>query len=199
MQEITISGIEEKDGKVTLEEQIGDQQYPTRYSFFKTYQDGNSTPVYDRFQDLDLKIGDIVTIEVKETKKVNSYGKEVTYRNIVSFPPKGETTATPTTAEPNAEPTKPTGRPMEFKSQPKKEFKTSMDYKADQIAKAQDSKEESMRLFSSGRDATLMLTSCVFVGTDEERKAKLLEWRNWFYQHVYHMEESEYQNLNAPF
>ena len=87
----------------------------------------------------------------------------------------------------------------DYSSFPKKEIKTTMDYKAKQISGFQDEKQESMRLFSSGRDATLMMTSGVYVLTDEEKKDKLLEWRDWFYTKVYNMTEAEYKNLNSPF
>lgn len=91
--------------------------------------------------------------------------------------------------------------PIAYKAQPKAEIKRTMDYKAEQIAKSQGDKEESMRLFSSGRDATLILTTMYKDNswTDEQMQAKLKEWRNWLYQKIYKMDEDEYKNLNSPF
>ena len=102
---------------------------------------------------------------------------------------------------------------QQYDSFPKKEFKTSMDYKATQIKRFQDDKQESMRLFSSGRDAVLMCTTMYRndvksfeMDTDEniERgeeamKKKILMWRKWFYTEIYGHNESFYQNNNEAF
>lgn len=200
MQEIKITAIEQKDGKIVLSEQVGGQQYPTRYSFFETFPDGKSTPVYDQYQDLSPKVGDIVSIEVKETKKLNQFGKEVTYRNITSFMvgDTSHTTSTPKTSQ-NAN-SSVTQRPM-YDAQPKKEFRTVMEFKGRQIEKAQENKEESMKIFSSGRDATMIVTTMYTGSTfsDEQIKDKIKEWRDWYYKEIYTMSEDEYKSLNIPF
>lgn len=41
----------------------------------------------------------------------------------------------------------------------RKEFQNTMDYKANQIANAQKAKEDSMRIYASGRDAVLIVTN----------------------------------------
>jgi len=200
MQEITITAINQSGGKITLEEQVGGQQYPTRYSFFENFPDGKSTPVYDQYQDLGLKVGDIVTIDVKETKKANQFGKEVTYRNITSFGTGDALDTTSCTKTSQNSPQASTVRPM-YDSFPKKDIKTTMDYKARQISGFQDDKQESMRLFSSGRDATLIVTEFYKNDTmsDEQIKKKIIEWRDYFYKDIYHMDESTYKALNCPF
>lgn len=93
-----------------------------------------------------------------------------------------------------------TGRPV-YDSFPKKDMKTAMDYKARQISGFQDDKQESMRLFSSGRDAVMIVTTMYKDSTfsDEQIKAKITEWRDWFYKDIYHMDEDTYKSLNVPF
>lgn len=84
---------------------------------------------------------------------------------------------------------------------PKKEIKTTMDYKAGQIQKAQDAKEESIKIASSGRDAVLIVTSMYKDSTfsDEQMKAKITEWRDWMYKNIYTMDDATYKALNVPF
>jgi hypothetical protein len=93
-----------------------------------------------------------------------------------------------------------TARPT-YDSSPKKDIKTTMDYKARQISGFQDDKQESMRLFSSGRDAVMVVTTMYKdnVFSDEQLKAKITEWRDWFYKDIYHMDEDTYKSLNVPF
>ncbi len=92
-----------------------------------------------------------------------------------------------------------TGRPM-YDSFPKKDIKTTMDYKARQISGFQDDKQESMRLFSSGRDAVLMVTTQAEGNlTEDQLKEKVKEWRDWFYKNIYNMTDDEYKSLNTPF
>ena len=60
--------------------------------------------------------------------------------------------------------------------------------KSQEIKGFQENKEESMRLMSSGRDATLMVTAMMGQGsawTDEQLKDKIKEWQNYFYTKVY--------------
>lgn len=200
MQEIQISSIEIKDGKITLEEQIGGQQYPTRYSFFETFPSGDKTPVFEQFQSLNLKKGDIVTIEVNEVKKTNQFGKEVTYRNITSFNQPDTSDTTSISKTPQKSISSVTGRPT-YDPMPKKDIKNTIDYKSRQIAGFQDDKQESMRLFSSGRDAVMIVTEMYKGSTfsDEQIKEKIMEWRKFFYQKVYKMSDDEYKSLNVPF
>ena len=69
----------------------------------------------------------------------------------------------------------------------RKEFQNTMDYKAQQIQKAQASKEDSMRLFSSGRDAVLITTALMKEGgwTDEIIKAEIEKWNKYLYNEIY--------------
>lgn len=93
---------------------------------------------------------------------------------------------------------------MKFDAQPPKEYKTTMDYKAGQIKKFADEKQEGMRLMSSGRDAVLMVTALIPTGylnntTEDEVKAKILEWRKWFYTEIYGQSDDFYKSNNKPF
>lgn len=83
MKNIKISGIESKENRISLLEDIG-KQYPVRYSFFMTWQ-GNNTDVYDQFLSLGVQIGKNYDIEVVEKPGKNAGGKEVVYRNITKF------------------------------------------------------------------------------------------------------------------
>jgi len=88
---------------------------------------------------------------------------------------------------------------MKYASQPKKEFKTTMDYKAEQIKKFSDSRQEGMRLMSSGRDAVIMVSTLHPKLADKKAKEKILEWRKWFYVNIYGHNESFYKQNNPPF
>jgi hypothetical protein len=74
---------------------------------------------------------------------------------------------------------------MDYAKQPPKDFKATMDYKGDQIAKSQKAKEDSIRIASASRDATLLLTTFYapkLFGkkmTDEEIRLKWKEWQKW--------------------
>jgi len=61
-----------------------------------------------------------------------------------------------------------------------------------QIEKFQENKGESMRLFSSGRDATLIVTTFYKDGTytDEQIKAFIEMWKDYYYNKIY---------VNKPF
>jgi hypothetical protein len=84
-------------------------------------------------------------------------------------------------------------RPTQATMVQRKEFQNTMDYKATQIEKAQAAKEDSMRLFSSGRDSVLIVTSLypelTLDGGDLSKedliKDKIKEWRKYFYNNVY--------------
>lgn len=85
---------------------------------------------------------------------------------------------------------------MDYKPQPPADFKRTMDYKGDQIAKSQKAKEDSIRIASSGRDAVLITTTFYKLKksmTDEEVKSKILEWRSWLFKEVYN------DNISVPF
>lgn len=81
--QITVSGIESKENRISLLEDIG-KQYPVRYSFFMTWQ-GNNTDVYDQFLSLGVGIGKNYDVEVVEKPGKNAGGKDVVYRNITKF------------------------------------------------------------------------------------------------------------------
>ncbi len=74
-----------------------------------------------------------------------------------------------------------------------------MDYKNKQIEKFADAKQESMRIFSSGRDATEMVTAMYSGLTDDELKEKILMWRKWFYKEIYGQNDDFYTSNNSPF
>ena len=35
--------------------------------------------------------------------------------------------------------------------------------------------------------------------SDEQIKAKITEWRDWFYSSIYSMSEDDYKRMNPPF
>lgn len=87
-----------------------------------------------------------------------------------------------------------------YPPQPPKDFKSTMDYKNAQIKKFADDKQESMRIFSSGRDAVLIATTFYSHVMDEEQiKEKILMWRKWFYTEIYGDNEEFYKENNLPF
>lgn len=83
MQNLKVSGIESKENRIILLEDVG-RQYPVRYSFFQTWQ-GKNTDVYDQFLSLGVGIGRNYDVEVAEKQGKNAGGKEVVYRNITKF------------------------------------------------------------------------------------------------------------------
>lgn len=91
----------------------------------------------------------------------------------------------------------------DYKPQPPKEYKTTMDYKNENIRKFQDDKQEGMRLMSSGRDATLIVTNMykprIIKMSEDEIKEKILMWRKWFYTDIYGENENFYKQNNNPF
>ncbi len=80
----------------------------------------------------------------------------------------------------------------------KVDYQSTMDYKGEQIARAQNNKENSIRISSSGRDAVI-ITTTFYKNTfyknlkDEEIKSKILEWRKWLFENVYS------DDLSVPF
>jgi len=83
---INVTGIESKDGKVTLLMQEEGRKYPTKYSFFMMKQDGQPSKAFTQFTELGVQIGKVYVAEIKETVKQNPMsGKDVTYRNIMWF------------------------------------------------------------------------------------------------------------------
>ena len=75
----------------------------------------------------------------------------------------------------------------------RKEFQNTMDYKANQIANAQKAKEDSMRIYASGRDAVLITTALypeLSLGTNDLSKEDLIhekikEWQNRLANSIY--------------
>ena len=93
---------------------------------------------------------------------------------------------------------------MDYKPQPPKEYKTTMDYKGEQIRKAMDDKQEAIKISSAGRDAVLIFTSCYHpIGvekiSDDKIKSEIIKWRDWLYKEVYTMSDNKYKELNNPF
>lgn len=89
----------------------------------------------------------------------------------------------------------------DYNTQPKKEYRDVMNYKSAQIQKFADSKQESMRIFSSGRDAVEIVNTWYSKKnlTESEVKDKILEWRKWLYVEIYGQNEEFYQNNTSPF
>ena len=86
IKQIKVSGIESSENKITLLEQVEGKQYPTKYSFFQTKQDGTQSKAYTQFLSMGVVAGGTYSIAVKETQGVNKVsGKPVTYRNIAFF------------------------------------------------------------------------------------------------------------------
>lgn len=69
----------------------------------------------------------------------------------------------------------------------KPESYTPAQAKEQQIEHAQERKGESMRLFSSGRDAVLIVTTFYKDGTytDEQIKSFIEMWKDYFYTKIY--------------
>ena len=92
---IKVSGIESSENKITLLEQVEGKQYPTKYSFFQTKQDGTQSKAYTQFLSMGVVAGGTYSIAVKETEGINKVsGKPVKYRNIAYFSTGGQQSAT---------------------------------------------------------------------------------------------------------
>lgn len=92
----------------------------------------------------------------------------------------------------------------EYQSQPPREYKTTMDYKAENIRKAMDDKQEAIKISSAGRDAVLIVVNTIHPlrtkeMTDMEIQEKIIFWRDWLYKEVYTMSDNKYKELNIPF
>lgn len=82
---ITVAGISQKFGKVTILEDVG-KQYPVKYSFWTTKKDGGNTKALDDFQRLNVQIGKTFELSVKE-EPAEYQGNKFTRRTILSFKP----------------------------------------------------------------------------------------------------------------
>jgi hypothetical protein len=74
------------------------------------------------------------------------------------------------------------------KTAPKTDIGRAMEYKEQTISKFQASKENSIHIASSGRDAALVVTAYsknYDKLSEEELKKKIKEWRDWFYNNIY--------------
>lgn len=93
--------------------------------------------------------------------------------------------------------------PKDYKKEPDKDIKATMDYKGEQIKKFQDSKQEGMRIFASGRDATEVVVAKMnqgLVENDDQLKDEILFWRDWFYANIYIEPNNDfYKSKNSPF
>jgi hypothetical protein len=73
-----------------------------------------------------------------------------------------------------------------YAAQPPKEFKTTMDYKGQQIEKAQRSTQESIRVSGSATDATLIVAALISkmkVEPDTDDIEALWQyWRKYFFK-----------------
>ena len=86
IKQIKVSGIESSENKITLLEQVEGKQYPTKYSFFQTKQDGIQSKAYTQFLSMGVVAGGNYSIAVKETEGINKVsGNPVRYRNIAYF------------------------------------------------------------------------------------------------------------------
>lgn len=82
---------------------------------------------------------------------------------------------------PTAQTTQPTIRNQ------KSEIQKAMEKKESSIEKFQGSKEKSMKIMSSGRDAVLIATAKLQHQnmTDEEIQAEVKKWATWIYTSIY--------------
>lgn len=78
------------------------------------------------------------------------------------------------------------------------QIKEAMDFKNKSIKKFVDAKEKSIALSSSGRDATLMVTTIMSAypatlngKTNREIQEEIKYWRNWFYYEIYSTDPDE--------
>lgn len=87
---------------------------------------------------------------------------------------------------------------------PKSNYKTgqiteAVKIKAESIRHAQENRNDSIRLSSASRDASLMVTTLIpFIYkdlTEDELKAKWESWRAWFFQRI----GDEPQSFSQPF
>lgn len=79
-----------------------------------------------------------------------------------------------------------------------------MDLKNKRIKSFQNSKEEGMKMFASGRDATLLVTAYVENYkslSEDELKQKLLDWKLWFFVTFYDTDVDNQlkENAEVPF
>jgi len=74
-----------------------------------------------------------------------------------------------------------------YVKQPPKDFKPTMDYKSKLIERAQHSKEDSIRIQSSGRDSVLLTINRKDYSkmTDDQIKVEITKWREWLYREIY--------------
>lgn len=100
----------------------------------------------------------------------------------------------------------------DYKPQPPKEYKTTMDYKGEQIRRAMDDKQEAIKISSAGRDAVLIVSHFYQGETIKEQttiekreelktalQTEIIKWRDWLYKEVYTMSDEKYRELNNPF
>lgn len=84
--EIRLASIEDRDKFLVIKDQDG-----TKYSFFKTKRDGSATQMYNQFQfgnhNEAFELGDSALISFESETKTSSYGKPITYHNIIGFLP----------------------------------------------------------------------------------------------------------------
>jgi len=93
---INVTGIESKDGKITLLDHRSGDKYPTKYTFWMNKQDGTPSKAFTQFSELGVQIGKVYQAEVKEVTKPNpKSGKDATYRNVMFFHTGKVTTPTP--------------------------------------------------------------------------------------------------------
>lgn len=78
----------------------------------------------------------------------------------------------------------------------KTEFEKMADLKQKRIAHFQDAKERSMAIMSSGRDATLMVSSLIhgrpgYFDDTEMLEKELKKWRKFFFYEIYGTDPDE--------
>lgn len=86
----------------------------------------------------------------------------------------------------------------------KSEIELAVEKKNRSIKTFQNAKEEGMKMFASGRDATLLVTAYVDNYKDlseDELKQKLLDWKLWFYVTFYDTDVDNQlkENAEVPF
>jgi hypothetical protein len=86
----------------------------------------------------------------------------------------------------------------------KSDIELAVEKKNKSIKSFQDAKEDSMKLFASGRDATMLITAFHenYKGLSEENlRKKLLDWKLWFYVTFYDTDPDNQlrENVDVPF
>jgi hypothetical protein len=84
----------------------------------------------------------------------------------------------------------------------KSEIELAVEKKNKSIKSFQNAKEDSMKLFAAGRDATLIVTAFqenYKTLSEENLRKKLIDWKLWFYVNMYDTDPEDQITENVPF